>query len=59
METILHPQHIEDSEQLEDVMSAPMPEVVEATGGNDGRPAHTRRGWKDGPDAGKTGKTCH
>ena len=32
METILHPQHIEDSEQLEDVMSAPTPEVVEAMG---------------------------
>ena len=32
METILPPQHIEDSEQLEDVMSAPTPEVVEAMG---------------------------
>ena len=30
METILHPQHIEDSEQLEEVMSRPTPEVVKA-----------------------------
>ena len=30
METILPPQHIEDSEQLEEVMSRPTPEVVEA-----------------------------
>ena len=30
METILPPQHIEDSEQLEEVMSTPTPEVVKA-----------------------------
>ena len=30
METLLYPQHIEDSEQLEEVMSRPTPEVVEA-----------------------------
>jgi nucleoside-diphosphate-sugar epimerase len=53
METILHPQHIEDSEQLEDVMSAPMPEVVEAMGGIAGDLLILGVGGKMGPTLAK------
>ena len=53
METILHPQHIEDSEQLEAVMSVPTPEVVEAMKGIAGDLLILGVGGKMGPTLAK------
>ena len=56
METILPPQHIEDSEQLEEVMSRPTPEVVEAMGGIAGDLLILGVGGKMGPTLAKLAK---
>ena len=56
MQTILHPQHIEDSEQLEDVMSTPTPEVVEAMGEMAGDLLILGVGGKMGPTLAKLAK---
>ena len=56
METIMQPQHIEDSEQLEDVMSTPTPEVVEAMGGIAGDLLILGVGGKMGPTLAKLAK---
>ena len=56
METILHPQHIEDSEQLEEVMSTPTPEVVEALEGIAGDLLILGVGGKMGPTLAKLAK---
>lgn len=53
METILPPQHIEDSEQLEEVMSVPTPEVVEAMEGIAGDLLILGVGGKMGPTLAK------
>ena len=53
METILPPQHIEDSEQLEEVMSIPTPEVVEAMEGIAGDLLILGVGGKMGPTLAK------
>ena len=56
METILHPQHIEDSEQLEEVMSTPTPEAVEALEGIAGDLLILGVGGKMGPTLAKLAK---
>ena len=56
MQTILHPQHIEDSEQLEEVMSRPTPEVVEAMGEMTGDLLILGVGGKMGPTLAKLAK---
>lgn len=56
MGTILHPQHIEDSEQLEEVMSTPTPEVVEAMGEMAGDLLILGVGGKMGPTLAKLAK---
>ncbi len=56
MGTILQPQHIEDSEQLEDVMSTPTPEVVEAMGEMVGDLLILGVGGKMGPTLAKLAK---
>ena len=56
METILQPQHIEDSEQLEEVMSRPTPEVVEAMRGMAGDLLILGVGGKMGPTLAKLAK---
>ena len=56
MGTILHPQHIEDSEQLEDVMSTPTSEVVEAMGEMAGDLLILGVGGKMGPTLAKLAK---
>ncbi|MCE2394348.1 NAD(P)-dependent oxidoreductase [Candidatus Poribacteria bacterium] len=56
MGTILHPQYIEDSEQLEDVMSTPTLEVVEAMGEMAGDLLILGVGGKMGPTLAKLAK---
>ncbi len=56
MQTLLQPQHIEDSEQLEEVMSRPTPEVVEAIGETSGDLLILGVGGKMGPTLAKLAK---
>ena len=59
IKTISQPEYIEDSEQLEEVMSRPTPEVIETIKGMTGDLLILGVGGKMGADTGKTGKTRH
>ena len=56
METMSQPKYIKDSEQLEEVMSTPTPEVVEAMGGVEGDLLILGVGGKMGPTLARLAK---